>query len=204
MATEPVGHTEIKADTVSEKTTDEGVTLDSVILKDGTVTVPDVTAPGTPSTGYVIYSDTSDGVLKAKGDTGVVSRLVATGWTSWVPTFAGSNGLTLTGTPTISEAAYRLVDGHDGDPMCEFYILASVAVNVSGGSLRMTLPVATSIPNETQVGVGHRRTGGWATREALICHKQPGEIFCEAENGSAWAASTTYGTVTISGKYRVS
>jgi hypothetical protein len=204
MATEPVGHTEIKVDTINEQTATNGVTVDSVIIKDSTVTLPDATAPGTPTTGFVLYSDTSDGVLKTKSDGGTVSKLVSEGWTSWSPTFDGANGLTLSGTPTVSEGAYRVSDSLDGDPICHFYILASVTTSVAGGSLKMTLPVATSIPDETFIGSGHRRSGGWTTRDLLICHKQSTEIFCEAEAGDTWAASTTYSTVSITGHYRVS
>jgi hypothetical protein len=132
-----------------------------------------------------------------------IEALSASAWTSWSPTYGGANGLTLTGTPTTTEAYYREIEAASGETTCEFYLLASVTTNASGGSLKVSLPVATSITNETQVGVGHRRSGGWTTRQALICAKQGTNIFCEAEGGTAWSASTTYGTVTIFGQYRV-
>ena len=123
-------------------------------------------------------------------------------WTTWSPTYSGGNGLTLTGTPTTTEAEYREITDSNGDTTVEFFILASVVVNASGGSLKISLPVSTSLTNEMQIGVGHRRSGGWSTRQALICHKQNTDMFCEAESGTAWSASTTYVTVTVFGQYK--
>lgn len=72
MATEPVGHTEIRANTVAEKTNDTGVTVDSALIKDGTVNFADVSAPTTPSSGFTVYSDSGDSVLKTKDASGNV------------------------------------------------------------------------------------------------------------------------------------
>lgn len=126
-----------------------------------------------------------------------------TGWTAWSPAFSGGNGVTLSGGSSTTEAAYVRMPTPGGDDWLEFYGLFSILINASGGSVTLTLPAATSIPNNTYIGSGQRSTGSWATRDQLIVMKQGSVMFLEAEAGDPWASSTTY-LVGVQGKMRVS
>ena len=65
--------TNFLVDSVSEKTSDVGVTIDDVLLKDGMIMIKEHAAPDAPATGYgMIYLDSSDSKLKFKNDAGTI------------------------------------------------------------------------------------------------------------------------------------
>jgi len=68
--------TQLLTDTIAERVAGAGITADGVLLKDNFVQYLDVVAPADPSTpGWRLYSDTSDTELKARDDAGVVVNL---------------------------------------------------------------------------------------------------------------------------------
>lgn len=124
------------------------------------------------------------------------------GWTSWSPTFSGGNGVTLSSGSSITEAAYCRIPTPSGDDLCSFFGQFSVNINSSGGSVTLSLPVGTTIANNTYIATGQRSTGSWTTRRQLIALKQGSVMFLEADAGVAWSSSTTY-LVTVCGHYRI-
>jgi hypothetical protein len=88
---------------IDERTVSSGVTIDGVLLKDGFAQLLDVVAPSNPgSAGWRMYSDSSDSILKARDDAGVI-RQVSNFPTLFSSTTAGADTVGGGFTPVITD-----------------------------------------------------------------------------------------------------